>query len=170
MEVLCEQLLAVPRDRVFAYFADPSHLPALYAGVPGFRLIRHGGGVLPGSETWISVSPIPGVSMVLGFRHTIWEPPDRFGEVAIRGPFARFLHVHEFEDRPGGTLVRDRVDLRLPWWAGGEISARAVAGPLLRRGFEGRQEGLRGLAARGWPEVPAAAGGAAALDGTAKLR
>jgi ligand-binding SRPBCC domain-containing protein len=40
---------------------------------------------------------------------TAWEPPIRFEDEQIRGPYRLWVHEHEFEVRDGGTLVRDRV-------------------------------------------------------------
>ena len=40
---------------------------------------------------------------------TVWEPPARFVDEQIRGPYRLWIHEHLFEEREGGTLVRDRV-------------------------------------------------------------
>jgi ligand-binding SRPBCC domain-containing protein len=40
---------------------------------------------------------------------TEWEPPVRFVDEQLRGPYRLWVHEHEFEQRDGGTLVRDHV-------------------------------------------------------------
>ncbi len=82
---------------------------------------------------------------VFEFKHVLLEPPHRFGEEMVRGPFRHLRHVHEFEEVPGGTLVRDRLDLSLPVWLGGTLAERWVAGPRIRRVFRQRQEAMAKL-------------------------
>lgn len=43
------------------------------------------------------------------------ERPRRFRDRQVRGPFASFLHTHEFEPLDGGTLMRDTIDFRSPF-------------------------------------------------------
>jgi ligand-binding SRPBCC domain-containing protein len=81
--------------------------------------------------------------------YNVLEPPTRFGEGQVRGPFARFAHVHEFEPRPGGTLLRERLEVRLPWWLGGEAAVRWIVAPRLRRYFAARHDRLARLAVAG---------------------
>ena len=39
-----------------------------------------------------------------------WEPPFRFVDRQLRGPYRLWHHLHTFEERDGGTLVKDHVD------------------------------------------------------------
>jgi len=54
-----------------------------------------------------------------------WEPPYRFSDRQIRGPYRSWLHEHTFHEVEGGTLVGDRVDFELP-------GGRLLAGPIGR--------------------------------------
>ena len=38
-----------------------------------------------------------------------WQPPRRFVDEQVRGPYRLWIHEHTFEPRDGGTLARDRV-------------------------------------------------------------
>jgi ligand-binding SRPBCC domain-containing protein len=94
----------------------------------------------------------------MGFRHTIYEPPQRFCEELFHGPYARFVHLHEFEERSAGTtLVRDSLDVSLPWQYGSEAALRLLVAPMLRRTFAFRQRALRRLVAAGAVRKHAAA-------------
>ena len=142
MEFLFETTVPAPREAVFAFHADPANLDALMAGWPGYRLLRHDGSVRPGSSTWVRQRVAVVLSFVIGLRHHLCEPPARFAESRIAGPFARFDHLHEFEEAPGGTLVRDRLHLRLaPWW-GGEAATRWLVAPMVRRMWAHRHRSL----------------------------
>ena len=43
---------------------------------------------------------------------TVWEPPHRFVDEQRRGPYRLWRHEHDFVERDGGTVIRDRVQLR----------------------------------------------------------
>jgi len=66
----------------------------------------------------------------------------RFVDVQERGPFALWRHLHEFEDVPGGTLVRDAVDYRMPLGPLGGIARAALVGRTLERIFDYRRDVL----------------------------
>ena len=42
-------------------------------------------------------------------RIAAWDPPRRFVDEQVRGPYRLWIHEHAFEPRAGGTLVRDHV-------------------------------------------------------------
>jgi ligand-binding SRPBCC domain-containing protein len=41
-----------------------------------------------------------------------WQPPHRFVDVQLRGPYTLWHHTHTFDERDGGTLCADRVRYR----------------------------------------------------------
>ena len=60
--------------------------------------------------------------------HTViglWDPPHRFVDVQLSGPYRLWHHTHTFEPDGEGTLMRDVVRYALPFGPLGEI-ARAV--------------------------------------------
>ena len=42
-------------------------------------------------------------------RISAWEPPARFADEQLSGPYRRWIHEHTFEEAGGGTLCRDHV-------------------------------------------------------------
>jgi ligand-binding SRPBCC domain-containing protein len=105
--------LARTRAEVFAFFADSSHL--LLITPPAFRLLLVGGppalstgAVLDMRLQWLGV-PIRWRTFIRE-----WDPPYRFVDVQVRGPYARWEHRHRFLEEGDGTWVEDRVTYRLP--------------------------------------------------------
>ncbi|MGE0001930.1 MAG: SRPBCC family protein [Fimbriimonadaceae bacterium] len=49
------------------------------------------------------------------------RPPYGFTDTAIRSPFARWVHEHEFVPSEAGTLVRDTVTYALPFGPIGRV-------------------------------------------------
>ena len=44
-----------------------------------------------------------------------WEPPHRFIDFQVRGPYRLWEHTHMFEPVHGGTLLTDRVRYAIPY-------------------------------------------------------
>jgi ligand-binding SRPBCC domain-containing protein len=141
MQLVFEHAVAAPSGRVFAFHEDPANLAVLLEGWRSFRLLRHAGSIRPGGITALSERLFL-LPVHMEFEHDLYDPPRRFGEHQRRGPFARFVHVHEFEPLEGGTLVRDRLDVALPPSFGGELLTRTVVAPRLRRFFAVRHRAL----------------------------
>jgi uncharacterized protein len=60
-------------------------------------------------------------------RIEVWEPPHKFVDVQLRGPYRLWHHTHAFEAQRGGTLIRDEVRYRLPlFWLGAAVHRLAV--------------------------------------------
>lgn len=93
---------------------------------------REGEGLRPGARVTLRTRIGP-VAMEWVAEHRDYAPGRFFSDVALRGPFARWAHRHEFEDAPGGGCVlRDVVDYALPGGAAGA----ALAGGWTRRKIE----------------------------------
>ncbi len=61
------------------------------------------------------------------------DAPRRFCDRQISGPFASFLHEHEFEEHPRGTLMRDRITFRSPLGPLGAVVDRLFLREYMRR-------------------------------------
>lgn len=96
MRLCFEHRVPLARAAVFAFFENPERLELLHTGRPKLRLLHCETQVRLGAEVWIEATVAGFVPMVLGFRHVVFEPPYRFGEQAVHGPFSRFIHIHEF--------------------------------------------------------------------------
>jgi ligand-binding SRPBCC domain-containing protein len=149
MRFCFEHTVPLPRETVFAFFENPERLELLDAGWSRVRLLRHEKQVRVGAQTWIEVMLAGFVPMVLGIRHTIFEPPFRFGEESFHGLFSKFVHIHEFHDCGRGTVVRDLLDIQLPPHYGGQTTMRLVVSPLVIRMFQFRARALTRLASAG---------------------
>ena len=91
--------LRVPRDieEVFPFFADPFNLGLLTP--PRFRLqiltprpISMWEGTLIDYRLYVAGIPLRWTSDI-----TVWEPPHRFVDEQVRGPYRYWRHAHTFE-------------------------------------------------------------------------
>jgi len=143
---LLETSLRIPqaRDDVFRFFSDASNLERITPPRLRFRILSD----VP-IEMMVGTRIEYRLSLLrLPFRWTSeiseWQPPIRFVDRQLRGPYRSWQHTHEFSDDGDGTLMRDRVEYELPLWPLGEI-ARPLVGSELRRIFEFRSASIRNL-------------------------
>ena len=68
-----------------------------------------------------------------------WEPPQRFVDKQIRGPYRQWIHEHWFVEKDGGTLCNDEV--RYAVW-GGAVLNRLFVRRDVRAIFEFRRKKL----------------------------
>lgn len=45
-----------------------------------------------------------------------WEPPYRFVDEQLKGPYNTWIHEHTFEERDGKTYMKDVVKFKSPGW------------------------------------------------------
>lgn len=74
---------------------------------------------------------------------TVWEPPNRFTDEQLRGPYSLWRHEHMFAPEAGGTRVEDRVEYALPFGGIGRLAHMLLVRHQLRRIFEFRLEALK---------------------------
>jgi len=105
--------LPKPRADVFAFFTDPTNLIRVTPPWLGLRLVNappslSAGAVLDLRITWLGLP--------LRWRTYIreYDPPFRFLDVQVRGPYARWEHRHVFLSEDNGTTIEDRIVYRLP--------------------------------------------------------
>jgi ligand-binding SRPBCC domain-containing protein len=78
----------------------------------------------------------------------------------VKGPFRRWEHTHDFEERPGGTLIRDAVLYRMRYGPLGAIAHRVLVARDLERVFDYRRDAVeRLLGRRPATLAPAGSGG-----------
>lgn len=106
--------LAKPRPEVFAFFAEPANLARLTPPWYAFRLLTPEAPLTAGAALDYRVRWL---GLPLRCRAFIreWDPPARFVDVQLLGPFDRWEHRHLFLEAQGGTWVEDRVTYRLPF-------------------------------------------------------
>jgi ligand-binding SRPBCC domain-containing protein len=73
-------------------------------------------------------------------RITIWEPPHRFVDEQLKGPYRMWLHEHTFEEDGDGTIVGDHVRYSVPF---GALANRLFVRRDVERIFAYREKRLR---------------------------
>ncbi len=127
-----EQWIPRPLNEVFAFFSDARNLEEITPPWLGFRILTP----LPiriatftKLRYRLSLHGLP-VSWTTEIQE--WDPPFRFIDVQVSGPYRLWHHTHRFEAHDGGTRMTDVVRYRLPFG----MIGRAVHALKVRRDVE----------------------------------
>jgi ligand-binding SRPBCC domain-containing protein len=139
------QRLPVPAERAFAFFSDARNLEAITPPWLRFHVLTPGAiEMRPGTLIDYRLR-LHGVPLTWRTRITVWEPPRRFVDVQLRGPYTLWEHTHTFEPAgPDGVIIRDRVRYALPFGRLGELARRRFVRRDLDRIFDHRMRAIAG--------------------------
>ena len=131
--------LPKPLGEVFPFFADAANLEVLTPPWVNFRIrsplpieMREGAFI----DYTIRVHGLP---LRWRTKITVWEPPYRFVDEQVSGPYSRWVHEHRFCEEDGKTLCEDHVSYAP---IGGSLMDRLFVGRDVRRIFDYRQQRL----------------------------
>ena len=98
-----------PRAEVFGYFGDAGNLQEITPPWLHFRIVTPQPiGMRPGTLIEYKLR-LHGIPIRWKTEITAWEPPLRFVDEQLSGPYRLWRHEHTFEEIEGGTLAEDRV-------------------------------------------------------------
>lgn len=127
-----EQAVSRPIDEVFAFFDRAENLEALTPSTLGFRIltpspIRMREGALIDYTLRIWGVPVHWRTLI-----THYDPPHRFVDEQIKGPYAFWHHTHTFTQLDGGVQIEDDVRYCMPFG----LAGRFVHAAFVRRDLE----------------------------------
>lgn len=115
-------VIAAPVEAVFAFHERDDALALLSPPFPPLRVVSRSGGIRPGGRVDLRIGPVRWLAA-----HTDYVPNQLFVDEQLEGPFASWVHRHEFEAVGARTRLTDHVTFTLP---GGRV-VNAVLGPLV---------------------------------------
>ena len=144
-----ELWLPRPRATIFEFFSNPRNLQRLTPPWLDFEILTPALIEMKIGTVFDYRLKIRGVPIRWQSKISVWEPPARFVDEQIQGPYRLWRHEHTFHDQSGGTLVGDRVEYSAP---GGWLVQKFLVGPDLERIFEYRHKTLMDLFNRHTPD------------------
>jgi ligand-binding SRPBCC domain-containing protein len=116
------QLVPAPIDQVFDFFSRAENLQQLTPPWLHFRILSvdpkpvRKGTLIKYSLRW-RIFPIRWTTEIID-----WEPPYRFVDVQLKGPYKLWHHEHGFAPDGNGTRITDEVQYLLPFGILGSIA------------------------------------------------
>lgn len=127
-----EQWVPQTLETIFKFFSDPQNLESLTPKFLQFKILKTTSSPIQEGTILDYRLKLRGVPVRWQSKITEYLPGIRFCDQQIRGPYSFWHHTHEFFEKDGGTIIRDRVFYKLPGWIPGD----AIAHWLVRRDLE----------------------------------
>lgn len=125
----------------FAFFARPDNLARITPPWLAFRVVSHDDAMRRGLRIEYRIRPLgfpqKWVSEIIEY-----DPPHRFVDEQVEGPYALWRHDHRFGAVAGGTEVTDTVTYALPFGPIGRLAHRLLVRRQLESIFRYREEAL----------------------------
>lgn len=147
---LVEREQWVPKriDEVFAFFSRPENLQVLTPDWLDFRIVEAPQTLAPGALIRYRLRwhflPIRWTTEI-----TEWNPPHRFVDRELSGPYALWNHEHSFAaaqvGTQTGTMMRDRVSYALPLGPLGQLAHAISVKREVESIFDFRAEAMKRL-------------------------
>ena len=137
-----EQCFGMPPAAVFPFFAEARNLEAITPPWLGFEVLTPAPIVMARGTLIDYRLRWRGIPLRWRTEITDWQPPHRFVDRQLRGPYRMWRHEHLFVEHDGGTRMSDRVEYAVP---GGALANRLIVARDVARIFSYRQRVLRAL-------------------------
>jgi ligand-binding SRPBCC domain-containing protein len=133
-----------PLDAIFDFFSQAGNLQTLTPPFLNFKITDVPPKLRAGALIRYSLR-VHGVPVRWVTEITEWNPPHRFVDIQLSGPYKLWRHTHSFVAENGGTTLKDEVQYGLPFGPIGSIVHWAVVERDVNAIFDYRGEKMREL-------------------------
>ncbi|MCR9246277.1 MAG: SRPBCC family protein [bacterium] len=142
MQFLKESVLPASVADVFAFHERPDAFERLQPPWERVEIITPPTSLAVGTRVELKTRVGPFWIRIVA-EHVAYEPNERFEDIMVKGPFAKWHHQHLFLPHPDGCLLRDEIEYAPPLgWLGRLVDPIAVR-PKLQKLFDYRHEVTR---------------------------
>jgi len=117
-----QQEVPVPLAEVFPFFETPSNLETITPPRLRMDIITPGKLEMRVGALFDYIVSVRGLPMRWTTYIADYDPPYRFVDVQLRGPYAFWHHTHDFRETDRGTVIEDTVRYALPFGPLGSIA------------------------------------------------
>jgi len=119
-------------ERTFSFFKEARNLEKITPEFLNFKVLNQSTSeIQEGTKINYRLS-LHGLPVGWQSKITDWKPDQKFSDIQLKGPYSHWYHTHEFEEKNGGTLIRDRVLYKVPFGIPGDL----VVGRWIRKDLE----------------------------------
>ncbi len=139
------QWVSAPLDKVFSFFSNEKNLERLTPKTLEFNVLQKSTAEIQKGTLIDYKLKIHGVPVKWRTLIAEWQPPHRFIDTQIWGPYQLWHHTHTFESLAGGTLMKDKVHYSLPLGALGRAAGLWYVKKDVAHIFDFRRKTIREL-------------------------
>ncbi len=147
-ELHWRQFIRYSPAQLMDFYRDPGNLIPMTPVRLRFRLLPPAPETLTAGTRMNYSLRVFGVPVRWASQIVSWEPPSRFQDTQLTGPYRRWDHTHTFEPGDDGTWVIDEVQYELPLGVLGRVAHALAVARELRRIFRFRSRALHRLMAK----------------------
>ena len=149
MTRVLDTAMSLPLDiqTVFAFFCEASNLERITPPELNFHIVTPVPIVMSEGTRIDYRLRLFGFPFKWSTNISLWDPPFRFVDEQIEGPYKLWIHIHRFSEDAGITTMQDEVHYRLPLWPTGE-TVHPLVGAQLRRIFAFRRKAIEEILLR----------------------
>ncbi len=125
-------------EGVFEFFSDVRNLEKLTPATLQFHILTPMPLEMRAGTLIDYKLKLMGLPMRWRSEITVWEPPHRFTDFQLKGPYKLWDHEHSFREERGGTVVSDRVEYEVAGWILEPVIHALLVAPQLERIFDYR--------------------------------
>jgi ligand-binding SRPBCC domain-containing protein len=116
--LVAEQILPVSRGKAFSFFEDPGNLPEITPQSLDFQILSAESSreVCINAEYMYKIKWL-GLRMKWQSRIVDYQPPHKFIDIQVKGPYRSWVHTHVMEEVAGATRMKDFVAYTIPFFA-----------------------------------------------------
>ncbi len=140
------QRVELPIAEAFEFYGDARNLERITPPWLGFRVTTPEPIEMEAGTLIEYRLKLHGVPVRWKTRIEVWEPPRRFVDVQLSGPYALWHHTHYFEpDGEGATIIGDRVRYAIPFGPLGMLAAALLVDRDVEQIFDYRRDAVAEL-------------------------
>lgn len=141
-ELKRQVFIPAPIDDVFAFFSDAENLNDITPPWLDFKITTPLPIAMEKSALIDYSLKLMGVRLTWKTEIADWEPPGRFVDRQIKGPYRVWKHTHLFAESNGGTQMTDVVQYAVPGFVFSPIIHYFFVRPRLEKIFSYREESI----------------------------
>lgn len=113
-KMVWEQLVPAKLETVWAFFSDEKNLESITPPWLNFHVTGMSDPKIQHSTRITYKLRLRGIPLKWESVILLWDPPHKFVDFQLKGPYGIWHHLHEFETTQSGTLIRDTIHFQLP--------------------------------------------------------
>lgn len=141
-------IIPAPLEKVFDFFSQAENLEKITPEFLNFRIEILPPEMKAGAQIAYRLNvhhlPVKWLTEV-----TVWEPPHRFVDSQIRGPYKKWVHEHRFAAVGRQTRMEDTVHYQLPFGMLGQLAHRLFVQKDVESIFKFREQVITNLFKQG---------------------